>query len=890
MLWYKQLCLSFKHSFRPVSVGILAASMFLVAACESKAKRSGHTLTKTEIIAPQTELPEALRAQEQLKDAHSIPIEQNAVTRAVREYDVEKYELEGHFDWSENTLKAMVRIVARPLSENLTSLELDSKVSEIISVTDDSGKSLNYSQDLEKQTLTIELGKVSSDNAAFKTPPAIIAVRIKYTVKAGYKKGLLGVVPQADDPVKSRVAYTCSEPTYGKAWLPGNHHPHDRALFSVAIDMDADESLIANGDLLSEEVLSSGRKRMRYETRYTLPTYIMAFAVGQLEKAESLLPRKSGPLPVSVWKRRGYPINSAKHVSMLEGIITNFETKLIPYPFEKYAVVLLPRYPVGGTENASITFNTEEGWRDEYDFGLNAHELAHQWFGDLVTVSKWDDLWIKEGMATLLAEEARRFKDDLGNYGGLFGTTFNFTKDDAVIDRALSPEKKYTSGPYSRAGWVLTQIRNEVGEEKFWSTLREVLTKYSFGHIGTEEFLNAFAPALGPEKLSVVRSALEAKGQPKISIKETTQEGKKSLELSVEDPNKTLISSLDLEWVNILGETKRQSMKSGVSISIPLDEEGFVVLDPREVHPEWSASFEMDMETYKNQLQTKFVNAQVGLLNAFLNTSPAHQIRALQQYSNWNFTSAEFPAFLDGIDSTAGKMEALKLACSLARKAEKSGQTADVKSWTTALEPFLKAPPIFAFYGVKGLQECPRSVFENALASDFETLKQSPEALDGNLFRYLAGFNLGVEGDFTHWKGAFERATSDVAMDISLYAIGRHLLKDSGYADDATDTEKELIRSFYLEAIKTASNPGVIRRLMKSLIILKDTSSWTRFAETLKKKVLKDSQEKEILCLMNPLADEFPAQWELFQKDTQPWESLSEDAQKILKNRVEGCK
>jgi hypothetical protein len=607
-----------------------------------------------------------------------------------------------------------------------------------------------------------------------------------------------------------------------------------------------------------------------------------------LEKAESLLPRKSGPLPVSVWKRRGYPINSAKHVSMLEGMITNFETKLIPYPFEKYAVVLLPKFPWGGLENASITFNTEDGWREEVDFGLNAHELAHQWFGDLVTVSKWDDLWIKEGMATLLAEEARRFKDDLGNYGGLFGTTLRFSKNDAVIDRSLLPEDKYTSGPYSRAGWVLTQIRNEVGEEKFWSTLREVLTKYSFGHIGTEEFLNAFAPALGAEKLSAVRSALEAKGQPKISIKETTAEGKKSLELNVEDPNKTLISALDLEWVS-LGETKRQSMKPGVSISIPLDEEGFVVLDPREVHPEWATSFEVDMEIYKNQLQTRFFNANKGLLAAFLSTSPAHQIRALQKYSNWNFATAEFPAFLEGLDSKAGKMEALKVACSLATKAEKAGQTADVKSWTTTLDPFWKAPPIFAFYWSQGLQQCPLSVFGNALASDFESLKKSPEALDGNLFRYLASFDLGVEDDFTHWRGAFERATSNSAKDIALYAIGRHLYKDSGYTD-ATDSEKELIRSFYLEAIKTASHPGVIRRLMHSLIILKDTSSWTRFAETLKKMALSEWQEKEILCLMNPLADEFPAQWEQFQKDTQPWESLSKKAQKILKDRVEGCK
>ena len=185
--------------------------------------------------------------------------------------------------------------------------------------------------------------------------------------------------------------------------------------------MPEDETLVANGDLLVDEIVEGGSKRpmlrhMRYATSYSLPVYLMAFALGELD----ITTRYHGALPVSLVTRRGLPVDADGLLTSLIGQLTQYENLLIPYPFEKYWLVLLPDFDPVGIEHAGISFQSEaESTQSRLsdDLGLAAHELGHQWFGDLVTLKNWDDLWIKEGMATLLQEEAKRELDDQSHSG-----------------------------------------------------------------------------------------------------------------------------------------------------------------------------------------------------------------------------------------------------------------------------------------------------------------------------------------------------------------------------------------------------------------------------------------------------------------------------------------
>jgi hypothetical protein len=176
-------------------------------------------------------------------------------------------------------------------------------------------------------------------------------------------------------------------------------------------------------------------------------------------------------------------------------------------------VVLVPQYG-GGMENATITFDNELSGQGVLGFGLSAHELAHQWFGDWVTMHTYDDVWVKEGMATLLAAEADRARRDRDGTGRWFGSDFNFNPDDAVVDPALTGLDKYTSGPYERAAWLMTQIRARIGDAAYWAGARKVLADHARGTITGEQFVRSFAPALDEATIARILAALPRRGAP----------------------------------------------------------------------------------------------------------------------------------------------------------------------------------------------------------------------------------------------------------------------------------------------------------------------------------------------------------------------------------------
>lgn len=226
-------------------------------------------------------------------------------------------------------------------------------------------------------------------------------IRIFYETRSTdlIKRGIASISARQGDPVTSRVVYTFSEPTSAQVWMPCHDTPSDRAIFQVQMQMSDEESLISNGRLLEDKIISNGVRRMSYRTDHTLPTYLMAFAMGELNHIESSV----HGLPLSVWGRRGARIDYDKLISVTRSQIKHFESLLGAYPWEKYALVLLPDFR-GGIEHASISFVGEDRSSSSNlsgDIQLMAHELAHQWFGDYVTIRDWKDLWIKEGMATL---------------------------------------------------------------------------------------------------------------------------------------------------------------------------------------------------------------------------------------------------------------------------------------------------------------------------------------------------------------------------------------------------------------------------------------------------------------------------------------------------------
>jgi aminopeptidase N len=631
---------------------------------------------------------------------------------------------------------------------------LDSSVSAVTGVRSASGEALPFEVDAAAGTLAVELGAGAPPGAAFV---------VDYEASTPYGSGLFGSTPltmiteREGDPNPARVVYTFSEPELARAWLPSHDDPADRAFFSVDLHVGAGERLIANGDLVEDGTGGGcGEGRMKYATSYPLPTYLMAFALGEFEVEE-----RQGPhgLPLSVWHRRGLRGDYGQILDDLDRETRIFEGLIgVDYPFEKYALVLVPDF-FGGEEHAGVTFQAENvSTRPELanDNVLTAHELAHQWFGDLVTVKTWDDLWIKEGMASLLEWEGMRSHLDRDGAAGFVGDARGVAAGEAVRDLALPPEQKYTSGPYDRAAWLLTQMRALAGEAGFWGALRQVLNEHRFGAVGTEEFLEAFRPALGDEALEGVRRALDAHALPALAVEPI--EGGARVTLS--DPEGALVAPMQVAWHREDGSVDTIDLAPGAPVDLVRSAPGdLLVIDPPDLHPAWARLVDgpASQGAYFASVAPLRVPATGAQRERFLEIGGTHQLSALAEGALPTMEPKEFDDFLRELDSDAARATAVAKACEVAL--DQGG------AWKKAARSALKHQPFYA-----GLSIAPQSY---AACSELEPPDQlfagAWKALEKGLAKpklteseveYLVKFRASAPEMLNAWSAAVEKGYS----------------------------------------------------------------------------------------------------------------------------------
>ena len=566
-----------------------------------------------------------------------------------RNYDVERYDLDAEFNWEKNCLDASVRIELIPGEDGLRNIDLDSAVN-VKAVRIDTYGDVDFEMQADNhlwvslEDITVKYGKPISIVIDYEALPS------DHLRPIGARNG---------DPVDIRAVYTDSEPQGGRHWMPSHDEPSDRAIFAAKLRMDARETGIANGKLMADVTQGSSRY-MRYETAYPLPTYLMAFAISEFEVHQT----KQGNTPVEVWHRKGVRGDHETMAGELARMIGELETLLVPYPFERYALVLLPGHMVSGMENAGITFQRETSTNAATlagDLQLAAHELAHQWFGDLITVQTWDDVWIKEGMASLLEEELVRRHLDSNGAGTLNGHIFSVAEGDAIRDPEKKPNDKYDSGPYGRSAWFFTQIRRVVGEEAFWSTLRQLLEAHHMGNISSEDVVQAFAPAFEPQGADKLRRALAAKALPRIVFSEAEQTA------TLTDSEGALVAPVEYEWVTLDGSRYRKPLIRGERNHLQsANPDDLLVLDPDDVHPEWETFIESG--GLPEFLAPRRIPTTPEQLDAFLGLSGTAQRLALESLGDapLPLESDKLGHFLNSLHSDAARALGLEAACEAA--------------------------------------------------------------------------------------------------------------------------------------------------------------------------------------------------------------------------------
>ena len=253
---------------------------------------------------------------------------------------------------------------------------------------------------------------------------------------------------------------------------------------------------LSNGRLVSEQTDAGGLKAFHWSQEQPHANYLVSLVAGYFKKVED----KYKDIPLALYTPPSDIGEAPNSFRDTRDIMAFYESEIgVPYPWAKYYQVIVRDFMEGGMENTSITTLTErtlftdatENIRSSQ--GLVAHEMAHQWFGDLVTCKDWSQVWLNEGFATfyaLLYDEHKNGTDSM--LYGLYGTQraiFGVSDDvKPIVSRKFdSPDDVFGFLAYEKGSFVLRMLRSQLGANLYRRCISTYLDRHKFGNVVTED-------------------------------------------------------------------------------------------------------------------------------------------------------------------------------------------------------------------------------------------------------------------------------------------------------------------------------------------------------------------------------------------------------------------
>lgn len=287
--------------------------------------------------------------------------------------------------------------------------------------------------------------------------------------------------------------WTQGQGKYTSHWFPSFDDVNEKVIFNLNISFDKKYNVIANG-FLKTTYISGNSKKWYYEMKQPMSSYLLAIAIGDF--VNKAIPSKSGiPLQFFIQPKDTAKFEPTYRYS--KQIFDYFEKEIgVKYPWKIYKQVPVEDFLYAGMENTTTTIFAQDfvidsiGFNDRNYVNVNAHELAHQWFGDLVTAKSGKHHWLQEGFATYYALLAERevFGDDYF-YHQLYRSSLqlrNAAKTDTI---PVMNEKASSLSFYQKGAWALHFIRESIGAKSFQKAVKTYLKKYKYKNVETDDFL-----------------------------------------------------------------------------------------------------------------------------------------------------------------------------------------------------------------------------------------------------------------------------------------------------------------------------------------------------------------------------------------------------------------
>lgn len=300
--------------------------------------------------------------------------------------------------------------------------------------------------------------------------------------------------------------WTQGEPSESRHWFPCFDHPVEKFTSEVICHLPAGMVALSNGRQAFKKSDSNGLTAFHWVQEKPHVNYLVTLVAGEFEKVQDL----HRDVPLEFWttpEELSKAPNSFRHTKHM---MEFFERELgVPYPWAKYGQVAVQDYHWGGMENTSLTtlnYKTLFGSDTENLFSsdsLVAHELAHQWFGDLVTCKDWSHLWLNEGFATFydwLWQGALRGRNETlyALHQAAKGILSNTNETRGIVWRKFAePNEMFNYLAYPKGAWVLNMLRQELGADLYRACITAYLKKHQYGSVTSDDLRAAIETVSG---------------------------------------------------------------------------------------------------------------------------------------------------------------------------------------------------------------------------------------------------------------------------------------------------------------------------------------------------------------------------------------------------------
>ncbi|MDA0269386.1 MAG: M1 family metallopeptidase, partial [Cyanobacteria bacterium] len=431
---------------------------------------------------------------------------------------VEHIALDLDLDIDHQRYSGTCRIRLNPVRDGIQQLTLDAVSLAIESVTIGT-TAQTFDHDGEVLHVTLSQPLVTGK---------VIEIAIAYRSETP-QRGLYFVLPTEHQPDKPVQVWTQGEDEDSRYWFPCFDYPGQLSTSEIRVTVPTPYQAISNGELVETTAVDQG-KIFHWVQRQVHPTYLMTLAVGDFDEVQD----EWEGIPVTYHVEKGRKADGQRTMGKTPQMMGFFSDRFgYRYPFPKYAQVCITDFTFGGMENTSCTLLTDRCLMDERaaldnltSESLVAHELAHQWFGDLLVISHWSHAWVKEGMATY--SEVLWTEHESGPEAAAYyrlGEMRSYLSEDKgryrrpmVTHIYREPIELYDSHIYEKGACVYHMIHTELGDPLFWQAIQAFVNTFAHKTVETLDLIRTIETTTGHNLRSLFDQYVFRGGHPDFKV------------------------------------------------------------------------------------------------------------------------------------------------------------------------------------------------------------------------------------------------------------------------------------------------------------------------------------------------------------------------------------